>query len=194
LIRNHVVVLFSGGLDSTVAAHMALAEGRLHSVLSVYYGQPAAMWEQHAAAEWARKHGVRREILHLQLPGASALGGDRTGPRVVAGRNLVLLAHAVAYAAAEGAGRVWIGCNADDYAGYPDCRDDFLLHAALAAGAYNVDVQAPLRSFTKAGVVAKARELGVDIDATWSCYDPGRSDKACGKCSACELREAALRA
>jgi len=189
-----VVVLLSGGLDSTTLCHLAMKQGRLHSVVSAYYGQPAAMWEQHAAGEWAKKHGVQREVLHLTLPGANAmdLGAGESGPRVAPGRNLVLVAHAVAHAAAIGAREVWIGACADDYVDYADCRGGFVRSVSDAAGAYGVRVVAPLASHTKRGVVGLARTLGVDIAATWSCYQPGRSPEPCGTCAACVLRASTL--
>ena len=191
-----VVVLLSGGLDSTTAAHLALRDGRLHSVFSVFYGQPAAMWEQHAAMRWAELRAVRRVVATIELPGVAAMerGAGMVGPRVAPGRNLVLVAHAVAYAASVSASEVWIGCNADDYADYPDCRGDFVSAMSFAGSAYGVRVRAPLASYTKRGVVALAMELGVDIDATWSCYEPGRSVKPCGTCNACVLRQSAIAA
>lgn len=191
-----VVVLLSGGLDSTVCAHLAMRNGRLHSVVSVYYGQANAQDEQHAAGEWARKHGVAREVVTLTLPGAKAMhtGEGAPGPRVVPGRNLILLAHAIGYAATMGATEVWIGANADDYADYPDCRGDFFGGVGRAAEAYGVAVRAPLATYTKAGVVALAHDLGVDVGATWSCYQTTRTGRPCGTCAACVLRARAIAA
>lgn len=190
----HVVVLLSGGLDSTTLAHLAMRDGRLAFVLSFYYGQPAAMWEGHAAGEWARKHGITRNVVTVEYPDTTPmeLGEGVKGPRVLPGRNLLLCSYGVAWAAAWGAKEVWIGACADDYANYPDCRGQFLADLSRASEAYGVTVRAPFLSYTKAGIVALARELGVDIDATWSCYEPGRSEKPCGKCNACVLRASVL--
>lgn len=196
-MSSDVVVLLSGGLDSTTLAAMALADGRLHSVLSFYYGQPNTIAEMSAADEWARKHDVRREVVKLELAGvrsAMATGVGSTGARVLPGRNLVLLSHAVNYAAANGAREVWFGAIADDNDAYPDCRLAFVGGVnQMALTTYGVGVRAPFIIHHKRHVVGVARQLGVNIGATWSCYEPDmRTLKPCGTCSACVLRASAL--
>lgn len=188
-----IVVLFSGGLDSTVVAHMA--GDRLHSVFSVSYGQPHGVNEGMAAERWAMARGVHREVVVAPVAGVEAMeiGAGTPGPRLLPGRNLLLLSLAVNYAAARGASEVWMGANADDAADYPDCRREFVeAMSELAIAAYGIGVSAPLSWMTKREVVAKARELGVDIDATWSCYQPRGGVYPCGTCNACRLRAGAL--
>ena len=193
-----VVVLFSGGLDSTVAATKALLEGRLHSVLSIRYGAAHTVAESLAAARGATKHEVPRVVLDVYLDGVSAMitGSGVAGPRILPGRNLILIAHAVSYAAQRDLKEVWIGCNRDDADAYPDCSRLFLDGADSAAwwGA-RVNVRAPLIGSNKVEVVRAARRLGVDVDATWSCYEPTKEHPLdpCGTCNACALRTYALK-
>ena len=190
---SDLVVLLSGGLDSTVAAEIARQSGHLHSVVSFCYGQANTVQEMSAADRWATRHKVTRKVFTVDVPGVSALdiGAGTHGPRVVPGRNLLLLSHAVAYALSVGACRVWIGCNADDAEDYPDCRRDFIEGVGyMTWNAYGLRVWAPLVDLTKRQVVAKARELGIDIADTWSCYQPSiaRPLEPCGTCNACRLR------
>jgi len=150
-----------------------------------------------AAERWAARHRVPRKVFAVDVPGVSALdiGAGAHGPRVVAGRNLLLLSHATAYALSVGACRVWIGCNADDAEDYPDCRREFIEAAGMMTWlAYGSRVWAPLIDMNKRQVVAKARELGVDIADTWSCYQPSiaRPLEPCGTCNACRLRASAM--
>jgi 7-cyano-7-deazaguanine synthase len=203
-----VVVLFSGGLDSTVLAHMA--GDRLSAVLSFAYGQPNAVPELLSAERWARSHKVRREVVSLSMFGVDSsmqLGSGAPGSRVLAGRNLLMLAHGVNFAASIGAREVWYGANDDDRDAYPDCRAEFVSWVNMATTAYGVVVRAPLLGLNKAGVVREARRLGVDIAATWSCYEPADMPGydyrkveyrpadmpvPCGTCNACILRAQAL--
>lgn len=192
-----VVVLLSGGLDSTVLAAGALADGRLLACVTVRYGQPHLEAEVMAARRWCEAHGVDRVLVDAPMHGlAMHTGVGEPGPRVMPGRNLVLVAHAVQYAAAAGGKEVHVGACADDYTDYPDCRPQFIGAADRVASAYGVRVVAPLARLRKPGVVALAHRLGVDIGATWSCYQPrasGMGFAACGTCNACTLRASALR-
>lgn len=195
-----VVVLFSGGMDSTVAAALAWSEDRLHSLLSFTYGQPHEVPELLAAERLAaRALGVPRVVLSLPLAGLSAMriGAGEAGPRVLPGRNLAMIATGVNFALARGATTVWVGCNADDDADYPDCRPAFIGAASnMAHAAYGVRVEAPLIRKTKRQVAQLGRDLGVDLAATWSCYEPRpeRPLEPCGTCNACRVRADALAA
>lgn len=193
-----VVVLLSGGLDSTVLAASAHKVERLRACLSFRYGQPHMEAEMMAARKWCADREVERVVVDVPMPGVSAAmrtGIGSAGPRVMPGRNLVLIAHAVQYAATVGAAEVHIGACADDAADYPDCRPDFVAAAAGLAAVYGVRVEAPYLHLRKTDIVRVARGLGVDIAATWSCYQPrtvGMIFWPCGTCNACRLRLAAI--
>lgn len=170
-----------------------MERGRLASVVLFAYGQPHGFPELGAAAKWAEKHNVKEHYVRVSLRAeAMDIGVGVPGARVVPGRNLVLIAHAINIAAATGASSVWIGCNADDAADYPDCRPPFILAASRLGEEFGVVVEAPLLHMTKADVVREAQRLGVDVGATWSCYQPTAMCKPCGTCNACKLRIAAL--
>lgn len=193
-----VVVLLSGGLDSTVLAASALKVGQLRACICFRYGQPHMEAEMMAARKWCADHGVERVVVDVPLPGGSVMhtGVGAPGPRVMPGRNLVLIAHAVQYAAAVGAREVHIGACADDQLAYSDCRPAFVEAAATVARSYGVEVVAPYLYLRKMDIVGVARGLGVDIGATWSCYQPrvvGMGFEPCGGCDACQLRDSALR-
>lgn len=167
-------LLLSGGLDSAVC----LATERHDRALFVYYGQPHAYEERQCAEALAARFYAPFEIARIDLPWWRP---DRSvSTMLVPGRNLIL----ASLAAALG-GPVIMGCNADDYAEYPDCRPEFF--DALRP---IVDVRTPLLGLTKPKIGAMARELGV-ADMTWSCYYP-RAGKPCGECDACEGRRGAL--
>jgi len=188
-----IVVLLSGGLDSTVLAASALKVGRLRACICFRYGQPHMEAEMMAARKWCADNGVERVLVDVPLPGGSAMhtGVGVPGPRVMPGRNLVLIAHAVQYAATVGASEVHIGACADDQLAYPDCRPGFVGAAASVARTYGVEVLAPYLYLRKSDIVSIAKGLGVDIGATWSCYQPrpvGLGFEPCGTCDACRLR------
>jgi 7-cyano-7-deazaguanine synthase len=211
------VCLVSGGMDSAVALAEARAEGRACVALSFDYGQRHAV-ELEAARSVARALGAEQHrvvAIDLAAIGGSALteralpvpkdrppheiGADVPATYVPA-RNAIFLSVALALAEAGGAREIWIGVNAVDTSGYPDCRPEFLAafealaRVATAAGAERgeaVRVRAPLVHLTKADIVRRARELGVDLGLTHTCYDPIRSERrtlACGRCDACRLR------
>ena len=201
-----VIVLFSGGIDSTVLATMAHNDGRLHSLLHFTYSQPSAPYEYRASAAWAREHKVPLERLVPTLHGTEPMktAPGEPGSRMIPGRNLVMLSLAINYAAAQGVSEIWYGPTRDDWEDYPDCRPGFVSElCALAEADAGVRVRAPLLHKRKAEVIAEAMELGIDLDATWSCYAAQgwvlreshhcpTIGHACGTCNSCILRQSAI--
>jgi len=207
------VVLLSGGLDSAVTLAEAVAAGFQAHALTVRYGQRHVL-EVERAAEIARALGAashRVAAVDLAFPGGSALTdpdipvpkgresaaiGEGIPPTYVPARNTVLLGLALSLAETLGARDLFLGVNAVDYSGYPDCRPAFLAaFEALAAQATRVGaeggrftVHAPLLRRTKGDIVRRALELGVDLSRTLSCYDPGPDGEPCRACDACLLR------
>lgn len=198
------VALLSGGLDSVTATALAHAQGAEIHALSVRYGQRHSR-ELACAKRAAEKYAVTAlEIsIDIPLPG-SALTGTTDLPTTpatqpdatyVPARNTILLALGAARAEALGAGEVIIGANADDAAGYPDCRYDYLLsmQRVLDMGTITQpQISAPWLNCTKAEVLQRAIELGVDLADTWSCYAGGT--EPCGQCGACITRRDAFAA
>lgn len=210
--QEKAVVLLSGGLDSaTVLRHVQEAGYAVHA-LSVDYGQHANS-ELTAAAQLCRSAGVEdHKIVPIGLKalGGSALVEDRPVPAAadavrrhgipetyVPARNTVLLAVSLGWAEVVGAYRIFIGANALDYSGYPDCRPKFieafnrLAQVAVAEGADGgrpIIVEAPLMDLSKAQIIRYGLSLGVDYGVTVSCYQPASDGRACGRCESCELR------
>jgi 7-cyano-7-deazaguanine synthase len=208
--RPGAVVLLSGGLDSATAAAIARREGFDIYALTVAYGQRHAV-EVEAARAVARRLGAARHVeLHVDL---SAFGGSALTDRIevpknrdlaaadipvtyVPARNTVFLSLALAWAEALGASDIYIGVNALDYSGYPDCRPDFIEAferlAALATKAgvegARLRIHAPLITMTKAEIIKRGLELDVDYALTRSCYDPDPGGRPCGRCDSCLLR------
>ncbi len=211
--RPKAVILLSGGLDSTTVLAIARHQGYDCYCLSFSYGQRQTV-ELDRAREIARKMGaVEHLILRLELDkiGGSALTTAIAVPKqrsraemrggipitYVPGRNTIFLAHAVAWAEVLGASDVFIGINALDYSGYPDCRPEYLeafvktVNLGTRAGvesARDFKVHAPLMYLGKNEIIKKGLELGVDYSLTHSCYDPDSRGRACGACDACLLR------
>lgn len=203
------VVLLSGGLDSMVAAGRAKADGYRLLALTVDYNQRHRI-EIDAARKIADALGVERHIvLPLDLTGfgGSALTADIAVPKTgvaenevpvtyVPARNTIFLSLSLGWAEAAGARRMYIGVNALDYSGYPDCRPDFidqferLANIATKAGIEgdSFHVEAPLLHMTKADIAAEAARLGLDAGLSWSCYDPTPDGLHCGYCDSCRLR------
>lgn len=200
------VVLLSGGMDSAVCLAMAARERRQIVALSFRYGQRHAV-ELDCAARLAARAGADHCVVELDprpfrssaLLDSGPLPAGRSGAipaTYVPARNTVFLAHALAVAEARGADEIWIGVNAVDYSGYPDCRPEFVeAFAALARVATKDAVagrptrmRAPLLQMSKMQIVRAGARLGVDFAETSSCYDPRDGGAACGACDACRLR------
>lgn len=205
-------MLLSGGLDSAVAAACARRDGFALYALSLDYGQRHRA-ELDAAARVAQSlHADEHRMVTLDLRaiGGSALTGEIAVPKdrppaeleagipvtYVPARNLIFLSLAAGYAEVIGAHDLYIGVNAIDYSGYPDCRPEFIesfqrtVNLATRAGVegHRFTVHAPLARLTKAGIIGLGRDLGVDLALTHSCYDPDHSGAACGRCDSCLLR------
>jgi 7-cyano-7-deazaguanine synthase len=181
-----IAVLCSGGLDSTVLAHMAQDRGALAGLVFCDYGQPATTQEARASGDLALRLGVPWVLLRVPMADVSgmAIGTGEPGPRVIGGRNLILLAHAVGVCQARGWSELWWGATKDDWQDYPDCRLPFMGSIQQAAGAYGVRVLAPLIEDRAAEIRAHGDRLGVDWSGVWSCYEPD-GDRQCGRCNSC---------
>ncbi len=203
------VILLSGGLDSATVLAMAKREGRECLALSIVYGQRHRV-ELEAATRVAESTGVAEHVIHpldLRVFGASALTSDIDVPKdavdapgipvtYVPARNTIFLALALGYAEARDAAEIWIGVNALDFSGYPDCRPEFLdafqqvIWKGTRSGVERHEplLIAPLLHMTKAEIIRRGVELGVNYGMTHSCYDPAASGAACGHCDSCLLR------
>ena len=210
------VVLLSGGVDSTTVLAIARAEGREVHALSFRYGQRHAA-ELQCAARQAAAHGAQaHEIVDLSHFGrlvapATALTADSevdipkdrdvaaaedVPVTYVPARNTLFLSYALAWAEALSAREIWIGVNALDYSGYPDCRPEYIAAFQTMANLATRDgvegraltVRAPLVDMDKASILREGARLGVDYAQTLSCYDPDPGGLACGRCDSCQLR------
>jgi 7-cyano-7-deazaguanine synthase len=202
------VVLVSGGLDSMISAAIAREQGYRLLALSIDYNQRHRV-ELAAARRVAATLGAERHIvlpMDLSAFGGSALTADidvpkdGVGPGIpvtyVPARNTIFLSLALGWAEAAGARDLFIGVNALDYSGYPDCRPEFisafegLAELATKAGVEGEPfrIRAPLQDMTKADIVREGARLGVDMGISWSCYDPAPGGVHCGRCDSCRLR------
>jgi 7-cyano-7-deazaguanine synthase len=211
-VNSPAIILLSGGLDSATTLAIARSQGFEAFCLAFDYGQ-RHRHELDAAARVAQKLGARqfkRLELDLRAIGGSALTADLAVPKdrtesamshdipitYVPARNLIFLSLATAYAETLGATNLYIGVNAVDYSGYPDCRPEFIrsfeatANLATKAGSEGgrFKVHTPLISLTKAEIIRKGVALGVDFSLTTSCYDPTPQGLACGHCDSCQLR------
>ena len=210
---KNAVVLLSGGLDSTTVLAIAKSEGYVPYALSFQYGQRHVA-ELDAARRIAEAAGVAGHVvaeIDLRVFGGSALTADIDVPKgrsdedmgagipitYVPARNTIFLSFALAWAETLGASDIFVGVNALDYSGYPDCRPEYieafermanLATKAGVEGTQRLQIHAPLMQLTKEGIIRRGLELGVDYSATQSCYDPDAEGRACGACDAYRLR------
>jgi len=207
------VVLLSGGLDSTTVLALAASQGFDTYAISFRYGQ-RHVYELEAAAQIARRQGARRHVVvefDLRTFGGSALTGDLQVPKdrsademgrgipvtYVPARNTIFLSFALAWAETLQCADIFVGVNALDYSGYPDCRPQYIeayqrmARLATRAGVQDeqrLTIHAPLIQMSKAQIIEQGLQLGVDYALTSSCYDPGPVGRPCGHCDACLLR------
>jgi len=216
--KRKAVILSSGGIDSTTAMAMAKHEGYELYSLSFDYGQRHAV-ELEAARRTAAALGARQHLvirIDLGKIGGSALTDEIAVPHgrseeqlasgipvtYVPARNTIFLSYALAWAEVLEAADIFIGVNAVDYSGYPDCRPEYirafeamanLAIKAAVEGKLKISIQTPLIRMTKAEIIRTGTELGVDYRLTHSCYDPDAQGRACGDCDSCLLRKKGFR-
>jgi 7-cyano-7-deazaguanine synthase len=206
------VVLLSGGLDSTTTLAIALRDGYKTSAITFRYGQRHEI-EVNAARQIAQRMGVTQHIIveiDLRVFGGSALTSAIPVPKdrpaqdlaqdipitYVPARNTIFLSFALAQAEVSGSNDIFIGVNALDYSGYPDCRPEYIeayqrmANLATKAGVegHRLTIHTPLINLTKAEIIQTGSALGVDYSLTTSCYDPSPTGEACGRCDSCILR------
>jgi len=210
---RQAVVLLSGGLDSTTVLAIAKSQGWTSYAMTFRYGQRHSH-ELEAARRVAEKIGAARHVtldIDLRQFGGSALTSERQVPKrhhvdeledgipvtYVPARNTIFLSFALAWGEVLGTGDIFLGVNALDYSGYPDCRPEYieayqrmanLATKAAVERTHPVTIHAPLLHLTKAEIIGRGLELGVDYSLTSSCYDPTPDGLACGHCDACLLR------
>jgi 7-cyano-7-deazaguanine synthase len=212
--QKKAVVLLSGGLDSATAAAIAKDEGFEIHCLTFFYGQRHSI-ELSAAERVADAVGAAKHLtinIDLATIGHSALTDNIDVPKnrslqnvakkipvtYVPARNTIFLSYALAFAEVLLSSNIFIGVNAIDYSGYPDCRPEYikafektanLAIKAAVEGLIKIKIKTPLINMTKAEIIKKGAELGVDYSLTHSCYDPAQGNLACGKCDSCILRK-----
>lgn len=209
-MQKKAIVLYSGGLDSTTCLAMARAAGFTPYALSFSYGQRHSI-ELEKAKTFAPQIGAEKHLIvdiDMRKIGGSALTSDIDVPKdrdideeipitYVPARNTIFLSYALAWAEVIGAFDIYIGVNALDYSGYPDCRPEFidafqnmanLATKAAVEGQGHYQLHTPLLHLSKAEIIRQGSELGVDYGLTHSCYDPTESGESCGRCDSCLLR------
>lgn len=208
-MQQKAVVLYSGGLDSSTCMAMAISEGFIPFAISFSYGQRHAHELEVAKANAVRLGAEEHLVVDfdLRLMGGSALtsdidvpkdgGGDDIPVTYVPARNTIFLSFALGWAEVLGASDIYIGVNALDYSGYPDCRPEYIeayekmANLATRAGVEGTSkfrIHTPLISLTKAEIIKAGMALGVDYGLTHSCYDPTPEGLSCGQCDSCRLR------
>jgi 7-cyano-7-deazaguanine synthase len=209
---KHAVVLLSGGIDSAATLAIAMAQGYETYALSFDYGQRHLL-ELEAARRVAQSLGAKEHRvvkIDNRLFAGSALTDDVDVPKkrteeqigaaipatYVPARNTIFLAHALAWGEVIHAAHIFIGVNAIDFSGYPDCRPEFIALFEMLANTgtkaafegMRFQIHAPLIKLSKAQIIHKAVELNLDLSLTHSCYDPATDGRACGECDSCQLR------
>jgi 7-cyano-7-deazaguanine synthase len=212
MTMRRAVVLLSGGMDSATTAAIAREDGFAVQALSFRYGQRHVL-ELEAAQRVAASLGVERHVIidiDLRAFGGSALTDSIDVPKdrsvkqmgadvpvtYVPARNTIFLAFGLAWAETLDTADIFIGANAVDYSGYPDCRPEFLqafeamsrLGTKMGTSGRAISIHSPLIAMTKGEIIERGRALGVDFSLTRSCYDPDAAGNACGRCDACQLR------
>lgn len=213
MIHLDAVILLSGGIDSATAAAIARQQGFQLHALSFHYGQRHERELESARRVAAFFQAASHRVIHFDL---RAIGGSaltdrievpkgRTEREITAGipvtyvpaRNTIFLSFALALAERLEAADIFFGANQLDYSGYPDCRAEYiaayeqmanLATKAGVEGKSRVRIHTPLMHMTKAEIIRKGLDLGLDFSLTWSCYDPARDGRACGRCDSCQLR------
>jgi 7-cyano-7-deazaguanine synthase len=207
---TRAVILLSGGLDSATVLAIARSEGRVCHAMSIVYGQRHAI-ELEAAKRVAGTIGVAEHVVYpldLRMFGASALTADLEVPKDAVGapgipityvpaRNTIFLALALGFAEAREAQEIWLGVNALDFSGYPDCRPEFIeafqrvVWTGTRSGVERQEprIVAPLLHLSKADIIRRGLALGVDYSLTHSCYDPAPDGEPCRHCDSCILRK-----
>ena len=217
-LHKKAIVLSSGGIDSTTAMAIAKSEGYEIYSLSFFYGQRHSL-ELEAAKKVAGFFGARKHLvvnIDLRAFGGSALTDDIEVPKgrdeidmqqnipvtYVPARNTIFLSYALAWAEVLHVSDIFIGVTAVDYSGYPDCRPEYigafenmanLATKAAVEGKTRARMRTPLIAMSKADIIRRGNELGVDYGITHSCYDPSPDGKACGQCDSCVLRKKGFR-
>jgi 7-cyano-7-deazaguanine synthase len=209
-MAKKAVVLYSGGLDSTTCMAIARAEGFAPCAMSFAYGQRHEV-ELAKAKEYAPRVGAEEHLVvdfDLRRIGGSALTSDQAVPKIgveegvipvtyVPARNTIFLSFALGWAEVLGAFDIFIGVNALDYSGYPDCRPEYiaafeamanLATKAAVEGQGHYRIHTPLIHLTKGEIIRRGLGLGIDYALTHSCYDPTPAGLACGECDSCRLR------
>jgi len=205
------ICLLSGGIDSATTTALAMTRGFVPHALTFQYGQRHAI-EVDAAERVAASFGIEKHIIQtidlrafggsaltadIAVPKGGTISGDRAIPvTYVPARNTIFLAFALAHAEVIGANDIFIGVNAVDYSGYPDCRPEFIMaferlaRLATRAGVEGATLQihAPLVPMSKAEIIRTAARLGIDLSLTHSCYDPDPDGRACAQCESCRIR------
>ena len=205
---RRAIVLLSGGLDSMVSGGIAREQGFRLSALTIDYNQRHRV-ELEAAKRVSAALGIDRHVtlpLNLRAFGGSALTDDIAVPKdgvepgipvtYVPARNTIFLSLALGFAEATGARDIFLGVNALDYSGYPDCRPEFIaafqqladLATRMGVEGQGFTIHAPLQHMTKADIAREAERLGLDAGMSWSCYDPTPDGRHCGLCDSCRLR------
>ncbi len=213
-MRKKAIILLSGGLDSTTVMAIAKHEGFELYSMSFFYGQRHS-YELNAAKNVAEVFKVKKHLVinidlnkiggsaltdDIQVPKARSLNSIKKGIPItyVPARNTIFLAHALAWSEVIKSFDIFIGVNAIDFSGYPDCRPEYISafeHMANLAtktgveGKIRIKIQTPLIKMTKSQIINKGIELGVDYSLTHSCYDPDKGGFACGLCDSCLLRK-----